>query len=178
MKNINSIKTPPSTINSIKIQIFISFLLKDKLCFDLIRKVCDIYLSNPFFFYKKTQVIREIKNLNNELNNKYLDSSNYGDITDDHVRYKYLYRKKQERYRGFHSKVLNNWILFQFYLLTTRVYKKDSPHKYYYGFSSIYDKNNKFKIDHCRYHLSHLLLRNNKTIVIQIYRIWDKINYN
>tara|TARA_Y100000996_G_scaffold396053_2_gene361802 strand:- start:277 stop:888 length:612 start_codon:yes stop_codon:yes gene_type:complete len=199
-------------IKASKKRVLIYFLLKDKLCPDLIQMVCDICDKNDlFFFYIRSKLLEEIKNngskeyircepsideikpSQNIVNFKKLSGNvypvlyNHNDICGcnsclcyyDNSRYITLLRQKNEPYRGENSKIVNNWTLFQYYLTTTKKWTRDIKGiDDIYGFTSIYDKNNNYKVNYNRYNTSHIILRNNKGFVIQIQNIWLKINNN
>ena len=191
-------------------ELLIYFLLKDKLCSDLIQMICNICSKDDLFFLKKkNNLIQEINslkgylkpcavsdeikpslkiiNFKKDFKGKYPLLYNHDSICGcsacliyyDNSRYLYIFKKLKEPFRGTNSKLVNNWILFQYYLSTTKKWSRDVQGiDDIYGFTSIYDKYNSFKIDNSRYNTSHIILRNNKGYIIQLQDIWKKINNN
>ena len=196
-------------------RLLICFLLHKRICYDLIRSICDIcYMNDSFFFIMKNNIIQEIKSLSRsiitsednyeirpsednyeirpslKINNFIIERNypilyNHSDICGcklclnyyDNYRYRYLYYKYHSPYKGSNSRLINKWIKFQFYLSTTKRWSKDIQGiDDIYGFTSIYDKNNNYRISSNRYNTSHIILKDNKGYNIQIQDIWNKIN--
>lgn len=196
--------------NSISIyekRLLIFFLLKDRLCQDIIQMICMVCDKYDLFYIKrKIELINDIKNTNKftrssfaggqyeispslnifKFNSKNVPllhnhSNNCGcDVClsyYDNSRYITLFNRIKHPYSGPNSKEVNRWIFFQYCLSTSKRWTREIRGvDDIYGFTSIYDKTNNFKIDHTKYINSHILLRNNKNYIVKLKDIWSKIN--
>ena len=97
----------------------------------------------------------------------------------DYPRIVYLYTKVQNKIRGEFSRKINNWSLFEYYLTSTKggnTVETINDIEDRYGFSSTFDRLNKYhRISNKTYHP---LLKNNKNKMIQIQQIWRGILLN
>lgn len=92
----------------------------------------------------------------------------------DFPRYRYLHDIVKSKYKkGHHSKFYNNWLKYQYYLISTngRFTRRG-------GFISIYDRLDGYKINNYSPRKSHLVLKNNKSNWRELEKIWNKINNN
>lgn len=98
----------------------------------------------------------------------------------DYPRYIYLYKKNKNKIQGHLSKKLNQWVLFQYYLVSIQGVNNIIDTRYdavdgRCGFTSVYNRVNNYQKRY-NYGKSHSILKDNKNKWIQLEKIWENCN--